>query len=565
MLRKLFLAIIIAVMPVMLWAFPGDCNFDNTIVVNGDVGGQTWTPNNLYVMVGHCVVYDGDVLTIEAGTYIWGTNPNSDWGPDEALPGALIISKGGQIDAQGTKFDPIIFTVDGDDPCDPYDIAYGSRQLWGGLLILGNGVINTTSGEGNIEGIDPELSYGAYGSVPGDDTESSGIMTYVSIRHGGYEIGEGNEINGVTFGAVGSGTTFDYLEVFNNYDDGYEWFGGDCHTKHLVSACNGDDLFDYDEGFRGKHQFWFAIYDSLTGDKCGEHDGGTSPEDGLPLAQPEIYNATIVGLGFGDGHDLTKNSRIWNIRDNAGAHYKNSIITEGTQKLVSFEDLADPAEDTRKRLEAGDLTLEYNIFYSFGSYDGTLASIVDQDFARDYFGNTAAWQGVSANATGPTNEIETVDPQLHSLTWSDATTDLDPRLDAGSPAVNGAMAAYVDPFFDAVNYKGAFGEYNSTLVDASHPELGTKLDGLWLRGWTYLWERAITPFICGDINYDDNVNILDIIAYIDWKFKQQRMPKPLAAADVNNDGSQNILDIITLIDFKFKGGAVPVCPDPSAK
>ncbi len=510
MLRKLFLALMLMVMPTAIWAFPGDCKFDDTVVVSGDVGGQTWTADTLYVMVGHCVVYAGDVLTINPGTVIWGTNPFSTWGPAVDYPGALIIARDGMIDAEGTRNEPIIFTVEGDNPCNPYDIAYGSRQLWGGLIICGNGDINTTTGVGNIEGIPTEDGYGAYGTEPGDDTDNSGILKYVSIRHGGFEIGEANEINGITFGAVGNGTTVDFVEVFNNYDDGFEWFGGDVNTKHMVVVGPGDDCFDYDEGFRGKHQFWFAIYDSLRGDKNGEHDGGTTPEDGLPLAIPEIYNATLIGLGYGAGHDLTMNTYMLNIRDNAGGRYKNSILTQGTNKLFDFEDLADPLlEDTRKRLEAGDLAFENNIFHSMGDYDGTIPSIIPKTWTADYFANNATWQLASTNATGPTNDIETVDPLIHSFSWSDASQDLDPRLNAGSPAIGGTMAPYVDPFYTSVNYKGAFGPWEANPAKAG-------MDNLWVRGWTALWERAMTPFICGDFDYSNVVNVLDIVYSFIW-------------------------------------------------
>jgi len=111
------------------------------------------------------------------------------------------------------------------------------------------------------------------------------------------------------------------------------------------------------------------------------------------------------------------------------------------------------------------------------------------------------------------------------------------------------MAAYTDPFFDDVNYKGAFDEYSSDNLDA-----------LWVRGWTHLWERAMTPYICADYNYDDVVNLIDILFYIDWKYKGGRMPQPLLAADVNSDGSENLLDILYLVDYKYKNGNPPNCP-----
>ncbi len=69
----------------------------------------------------------------------------------------------------------------------------------------------------------------------------------------------------------------------------------------------------------------------------------------------------------------------------------------------------------------------------------------------------------------------------------------------------------------------------------------------------------VCDILCGDINGDMIINVLDIIYYIDWKFKGGPEPANLAACDVNSDGGYNVLDIIYLIDFKFKGGPEPDC------
>ncbi|MCB0260439.1 MAG: T9SS C-terminal target domain-containing protein, partial [Calditrichaeota bacterium] len=164
------------------------------------------------------------------------------------------------------------------DVSDPNDLDLNTRGLWGGVILLGKARINTTLGEGQIEGIPTTEPRGAYGG--NDDNDNSGVVRYVSIRYGGTDIGANNEINGLTFGAVGRGTVVEYVEVFNNKDDGYEWFGGTVRTRYLVSAFNGDDCFDYDEGFRGYGQFWFAIMGEDIGNRAGEHDGGTDPEGG---------------------------------------------------------------------------------------------------------------------------------------------------------------------------------------------------------------------------------------------------------------------------------------------
>ena len=125
---------------------------------------------------------------------------------------------------------------------------------------------------------------------------------------------------------MGSGTTIEHIEVINNDDDGYEWFGGTVNTKWLVSAFNTDDAFDYDEGFRGKGQFWFVIQgaDNGIGNRAGEHDGGTTPEDGLPYANPQIYNVTYIGSGMNSAN--AENDLTFIFRDNAGGGYYNSVF-----------------------------------------------------------------------------------------------------------------------------------------------------------------------------------------------------------------------------------------------
>ena len=199
--------------------------------INGDV---TWTANNTYVLDGFVFVEDGETLTIEPGTVIKGK-------PGQAEnSSALIIAQGGKIYANGTPSKPIIFTAEADNLNG--NLPLDTRGLWGGVIVLGKAGINTATGVGQIEGIPSTEPRGAYGG--NDDTDNSGVIRYVSIRYGGTDIGEGNEINGLTMAGVGSGTRIEYVEVFNNKDDGFEWFGGTVNCKYLVSAFNGDDAFD---------------------------------------------------------------------------------------------------------------------------------------------------------------------------------------------------------------------------------------------------------------------------------------------------------------------------------
>jgi hypothetical protein len=401
----------------------------------------TWTANNTYILNGFVFVEDGESLTIEPGTVIKGR-------PGQAEnASALIVARGGRIYANGTASAPIIFTAEADDVARADDLPLDTRGLWGGIILLGKSRINTATGAGQIEGIPSTEPRGAYGG--NDDADNSGALRYVSIRYGGTNIGEGNEINGLTMAAVGSGTTIEYIEVVNNADDGYEWFGGTVNTRYLISAFNGDDAFDYDEGFRGKGQFWFVLQDANTGNRGAEQDGGTTPEDGTPYAIPTIYNATYIGSGMNSVN--ADNDLAMIFRDNAGGKYMNSIFTDYADMAIKVEDLAS-GEDSRARLEAGDLMLSNNIWWNFGA-GSTLDDIVEQDFVRTH---------LSAN----NNQL--VDPKIRSISRGNDNM-LDPRPAADSPAMQGTMLPPNDGFFSQVSYIGAF---NATEN--------------WMKGWSYL-------------------------------------------------------------------------------
>ena len=188
---------------------------DVTISDDGaGTGTTTWTCNNNYILDGYVFVTNGQVLTIEAGTVVKGAAGS---GVDAA---AMIVSKGGQMFAEGTADCPIIFTHEGDalDGSTPYNL----RGQWGGLIILGDATTNfSDSTAAQVEGIPADNNQAQYGGD--NDEDNSGTLAYVSIRHGGTQLGAANEINGLTLAGVGSGTTIHHVEVVSNFDDGIEF------------------------------------------------------------------------------------------------------------------------------------------------------------------------------------------------------------------------------------------------------------------------------------------------------------------------------------------------------
>ena len=377
-----------------------------TISDNGSgTGTTTWTNDKVYLLEGFVFVNSGQELTIQAGTVIKG-KPGTG-----ANASALIVAKGGKINAVGTPTQPIIFTFE----ADPLNgsVPLSTSGQWGGVMILGNATLNSTPGTSAIEGIPTTETRGIYGGT--NDADNSGVFKYVSIRHGGTDIGAGNEINGLTMGGVGSGTTIEYVEVVGNADDGFEWFGGTVNTKYLVASNGDDDSFDYDEGYRGKGQFWLAIQNA-DADRGGEHDGGTTPEDGMPYATPKVFNATYIGNGT---------SRALTFRDNAGGEYHNSIF-HNFGKGIDIEDLAS-GEDSKNRLDNGQL-----------KFDGIVLSNIGSDLIVSAVENAGADLSTHASVT--------------NLTVQNISISGSNPIPSGLAAGN----APTDSWYTNVTYKGAF-------------------------------------------------------------------------------------------------------------
>lgn len=477
------LALIVAFSAYATPALGQDSIPDGTVIDSDTTWSGTVELNGL-VFVGEETVNDDGTetalpddrveLTIEPGTVIKGRP-----GGDGDTPGALIVRRSAQIDAQGTRSRPIIFTSTNDDLSDPDDM-FGlsnnpNRGEWGGLILLGRAGTNQGTDEGGgtqIEGIPDETGTRArFGGT--NDTDDSGTLRFVSIRHGGFSISgvPGDEINGLTMGALGRGTTIEFVEVFANFDDGFEWFGGTVHTSHLVAAFNADDSFDYDQGFRGSGQYWYSLQATDAAGRAGEHDGGDAAGDGAePFSRPVISNVTYFGSGQtapSGGGDANQPGLA--IRDNGGGEYYNSIIHDFPGKAATLEDLAS-GPDTRQRFEQGDLIFENNVFGTFGggsSFSDLVTYTGDSSGPVSGFGdpNTLQDPGV------------TIDREFDGEGGTDArpTADLPEAMSTSQFAANGV--ADVDGVTES-EYLAAFEDVG--YVGAFDPNAGQ-----WTRDWTY--------------------------------------------------------------------------------
>jgi hypothetical protein len=430
-----------------LLAAPAALLAQNTVVVTANVtANTTWTRTNTYLLDTKIYVTNGATLTIEPGTVIKG-RPKAN--PVDAT--ALVIARGAKVNAQGTATNPIIFTAESD--LLNGNLTQSERGLWGGVVILGRARLNTASGQGNVEGIPTTEPLGTYGGT--DDDDNSGVFRYVQIRHSGAIVAANVELNGLTMGGVGRGTTIEYVDVYAGNDDGFEWFGGTVNSKYLISSYNDDDNFDWDEGFRGKGQFWFAVGASDKGNQAMETDGGTSPEDGQPYAMPELYNLTLIGSGA-TSTNTQSNGLIF--RDNTGGKIYNMILHDYRNYAVRIETESAQAQDSAKRLAAGDLAIGNSIFGTFGAGTGNTQMFTAPNASSGGAAPATNYTVAHLTAAAQANRINT-DPLLTGISRT-RNKGLDPRPAAGSPALSGARTPPADGFFNVTNYIGAFSSAN---------------------------------------------------------------------------------------------------------
>ena len=345
--------------PEAMWT-DGWCNWDPqnaayanpTVNVSANItSNTTWTANNVYLLQGQIYVQNNAVLTIEPGTIIRG-DINTDGS-------GLFITQGAKINAVGTASQPIVFTS---------SQPVGSRLLgdWGGLILLGRASINSVGGLANIEGIAPtsDTQYGG-GTTP-DDNDNSGTLQYVRIEFGGFIYQQNKEINGLTLGGVGRGTTIDHIQVSYANDDAYEWFGGTVNCKNLVAYRCLDDDFDTDFGYSGNVQFALSVRDPEISDdptvstsEGFESDNDAAGDEATPYTSAIFSNVTIVGPLRGDvSSSATIASgyrRAVRIRRNSHLNIFNSLFMDHV-KGVMIDGTACEANAT-----AGTIGFKHNV------------------------------------------------------------------------------------------------------------------------------------------------------------------------------------------------------------
>lgn len=397
--------------------------------VSGAITENTlWESKDTVILDGYVYVKSGATLTIEPGTLIKGLSDSK---------ACLIIERGARIVANGTAQKPIVFTS---------DKPVGERKPgdWAGIIICGRAPINQVGGEAEIEG-----GTGAvYGGT--DPNDNSGVLRYVRIEFAGYEVSNGNEINGLTMGGVGKGTTLEYIQVSFGRDDSFEWFGGNVNAKYLVSYRGGDDDFDTDNGYSGNVQFGFILRGPEEADKSDasngfESDNDASGSSNSPLTSVKFSNITILGpyatktqANVNPNHKyglrLRRNTRL-SLYNSIIAGFNTGIFLEGPSMSLYN---AQNGPEIKNCLMAG-MIKNFN-----AKTDGT--SLTQAEYETMF------------NAGNNTLYTENADLKLaNAWNWG----NVNPMPQAGSPALSGASFTGLTGF-DVVTFRGAFGTQNWT-------------------------------------------------------------------------------------------------------
>jgi hypothetical protein len=442
-------------------AFTSAVTFTTDLVpatLSADItANRTLYADTVYTLSGYVKVSNGATLTIQPGTRIIG---------DTTVTGSsLWILRGAQINAVGTAAAPIVFTS---------ARSPGNRKPgdWGGLIIVGNGIINRTGATIDTEGPAGEAENYAGGN---DNASSSGTLKYVRIEFAGYDVsaGGGQELNGVSSYAVGSGTTYEYVQVMAGLDDSFEFWGGAVNGRYLISYESGDDHFDWSEGFVGRLQYFIALQTQrltpapgagvFSGDPRGFEGDGCDPGvsgctltatgTSEPFSNPTFANFTVIGPGNLASIPSDGNGGTWR-RGTAGAFY-NGIIARWKGIGINVRDAwTDTLLQARDSLNIVSILLAQN----GGNYDST-----------SNFGQAAKFASDSHQTFGTGVAVDT----LLGISLNPAGLDWTPK--AGSPATTGGTAL---PAARTAAFFG--GTMTSTTYRGAADPAGAK----WWQGWS---------------------------------------------------------------------------------
>ena len=394
----------------------------------------TLTADKAWILQGGVFIGDDvaeTVLTIEPGTIVYG---------DAASKAFLVITRNSKIIADGTKDAPIIFTSSKNN---------GERAPgdWGGLIINGKASVNgCTNAPCEPEG---EGGTGQYGGS--DDTDNSGTLRYVRVEFAGNPITPDNELNGIAFQGVGSGTTIEYIQVHMGKDDGVEFFGGTAQFKYILTTGISDDNLDWTDGWRGKGQYFIVQQYDGFGDNGIEADNNGDDNAASPRSNPILSNITLVGVPTSKRSD---NGLL--LREGTGAQIWNTIV-------VGFEDSCVDIDHT-ETVNNGKPVFKSVAISCNKPFTQEKWNCENDDKDDDKCKNMEVATGDAKEAWTVEDFFNTMDGGNLNIAWDSMSPDnvLMKAFDTAAPnfmpkagVTLPTAAAVNDSFFDTTNYVGA--------------------------------------------------------------------------------------------------------------
>jgi len=498
-------------------------------------GSQTWDCSHTWTLDKKYYVKAGQTLTIQPGTVVRGAAAGV---PADAT--ALIVERGGKIIADGTQSCPIVFTS----VADPMNGAYSLTNVgeWGGVVVLGiatNNLVTTNTysggfdGVGFVEGFSAANSRDLYGAGDGifpiaNDDDNSGILRYVSIRHAGAQIATANELNGLSLGSVGRGTTIEHLEILANADDNIEFFGGTVNVKYVTTLFGDDDMFDYDLGWKGKGQFLFGMAgDPTTGlhstDNGFEADADDNTKAPALRSHPVFYNVTLVGNGNVNPTADNSGAAAIQAKEQAEGEIYNSIFANFRSGLHLATGRSASTGDAYDNWTNGTMggaspvrnsfVVKNNTFIGFGPKSGATVATAHPYMTKGSMtatsGTTKIWKAATVAsdadsiqfmATDGNSVVAAVAGIDYNWAWNTTTPPNQNRSYSTNPFhatpisnITSSITPPADGFFSVVNYRGAF--------DATK--------GSWLSDWALA--QVLTSYQSNptDINNDGVTDVND--------------------------------------------------------
>lgn len=400
-------------------------------IVTGTITDVVELPKGKYTLKGYVFVTERASLRFAAGSVIVS---------DTVQKGALIIERNARLFAEGTATEPIIFTS---------GKAPGNRTPgdWGGIVLLGNAPTNRST-EPIIEG-GINSKYG--GTIVADN---SGSLKFVRIEFAGIAADPNSEINGLTCGGVGSGTTLENIQVSYGNDDAYEFFGGTVNPKNLIAFATADDDFDFDFGFVGRLQFGISLRDPLFVDGGDAGNGIECDNDGTgtvatPRTRPVMSNFTFVGPNGATGTAANHN---FNTRFRRSTLFvlRNSILMGYQKGGFQFE-----SDSTAQGYIDGRSSFRHNLVHA----------VVEPYKVANTTLITAAQVKAKAESVDSSKTYTAATDIMLENPFNLTAPNFAPK--AGSPATAPNAASFVGlAGFTSVTYAGAIGTNN------------------WAQGWT---------------------------------------------------------------------------------